>query len=593
MADESGIAELAGFWDFDFSDHALDAMRHWLKDRYGTLEALNHQWNSAFAKWDLVTPDTTREAMQRTDENYSSWADHKEWMDKSFADALQVGVDAAHSVDPEAYVAIEGAQMPGWGGYDYARLSRVLPAMEPYDIGDNIEIIHSLNPSVAFVTTSFAQGPWEKHRLWYELLHGARGNIIWDEKFELVQQDGSIGSRGKEVAPYYTELRSGIGALLINSVRQSDPVAIHYSQASMRTEWIIEQKPRGDAWMERMSWTERKDNDFLRLRDSYCRLVEDQGLQYNFVSYNQVEDGELLRRGYRILILPRSSALSAAEARQIIAFVQQGGTLVVDGDAGTFDEHSRRLPKSSLAALWEGNTGAGKLVRLNALEYHHQRVLGTEALLHDKMRQIAAGADAQPMFEVVNAEGNSVTGVETHTFANGGVTIIGLLSNPQLSVDELGPPEFKSNQRFEKPQVVRLRTPVDLYAYDIRRAKSLGRVRELTLTVNPYEPTFLSFSAIPFPTLRVAAPTEAQRGETVGIGVSFSGHSIAQTHVFHIDVRNPSGQVVPCYSGNVLAPLGQTLKLLPLALNDPLGAWRVTVRDILSGQEQFVGIELR
>jgi len=40
-----------------------------------------------------------------------------------------------------------------------------------------------------------------------------------------------------------------------------------------------------------------------------------------------VEQGELLKRGYPVLILPRSSALSAAEEREIRAFVEQGGTV--------------------------------------------------------------------------------------------------------------------------------------------------------------------------------------------------------------------------------------------------------------------------
>jgi len=51
------------------------------------------------------------------------------------------------SVGPHTRVGIEGAQMPGWGGY--ARLTSTLDAMEPYDIGDNTEIIRSLNPHIA------------------------------------------------------------------------------------------------------------------------------------------------------------------------------------------------------------------------------------------------------------------------------------------------------------------------------------------------------------------------------------------------------------------------------------------------------------
>src|SRR6185437_11967451 len=99
------------------------------------------------------------------------------------------------------------------------------------DIGNNIEILRSINPGIAVVTTAFAHGPWEKHRVWYELLHGNRGLIIWDDKHEFVNADGTPGPRGIEAGTYYNEIRNGIGALLINSRRLADPIAIHYSQA--------------------------------------------------------------------------------------------------------------------------------------------------------------------------------------------------------------------------------------------------------------------------------------------------------------------------------------------------------------------------
>src|SRR5205814_1124403 len=85
------------------------------KQRYGTLSALNRQWGTDFSRWDFVIPMTTNEAMKRADENFSSWADHKEWMDISYARALKTGADAIRSVDPDARVGIGGAQTPGWG----------------------------------------------------------------------------------------------------------------------------------------------------------------------------------------------------------------------------------------------------------------------------------------------------------------------------------------------------------------------------------------------------------------------------------------------------------------------------------------------
>ncbi|HYM12431.1 MAG TPA: alpha-amylase family protein [Bryobacterales bacterium] len=594
LGDESGIADLAAYWDFDFSDESLAGMREWLKQRYGTLAALNRQWGTGFASWDLVMPMTTNQAMQRAGDNFSSWADFKEWMDISYARALEMGAAAVRAADPEAYVGIGGGQMPGWGGYDYARLTKALTAIEPYDIGENIEIIRSLNPRLAVVTTSFARGPREKHRVWYELLHGNRGLIIWDDKYEYVNKDGSTGPRGQEAEPYYAELRNGIGALLAASERQADPIAIHYSQASMRTEWMLAQRPKGEAWVNRSSSSERRDSEFLRLRESFCRLLEDLGLQYNFVSYDQVEQGELLRRGYRVLILPRSSALSAAEAQAIREFVQQGGVLLADGVPGAYDEHSRKLDQPQLADLFGAGAGRGKALLLQGdfLDYRRNRLAGKVGPVLEMMGKLLEGSGVRPAYGVTEEAGGPAVGVETHVFRDGGVTIVGLLSNPQLRVDDLGPPEFRSNQRFEKPRTVKVSLPAELYIYDIRKAKALGKKKDLLVPLDPYEPAIFAVSPFPLPALAVAAPARLGRGQTGDIGLSFGGATPAAAHVLHVDVIDPSGKTVLPYSGNVLARRGHASRPLPLALHDPAGKWEIRVKDLLSGQTRTAAIEV-
>ena len=50
------------------------------------------------------------------------------------------------------------------------------------------------------VTTGFANGKWEKHRVWYELLHNNRGLIIWDQKHEYVGDDGKPGRGARKPA---------------------------------------------------------------------------------------------------------------------------------------------------------------------------------------------------------------------------------------------------------------------------------------------------------------------------------------------------------------------------------------------------------
>src|SRR4029079_6672799 len=133
---------------------------------------LNQQWGTAFTRWDEVVPMTTDDAMKRSDQNFSAWADFKEWMDVAFARAVKSGTDAIHAADPGAVSAIEGAQIPGWGGYDYSRLAPSVDAMELYDSGDNVEMARSFNPRLIMLLTLVALGPVEEHRMWREVLRG-------------------------------------------------------------------------------------------------------------------------------------------------------------------------------------------------------------------------------------------------------------------------------------------------------------------------------------------------------------------------------------------------------------------------------------
>jgi hypothetical protein len=587
LGDESGIADLAAFWDFDFSDQSLAELRVWLKERYGTLAVLNRQWGTQFASWDLVTPQTTAEAMNRSDGNYSSWADQKEWMDIAYARALRMGADAVHSVDPKAFVGIAGAQMPGWGGYDYARITNAVNFLEPYDIGNNIEIIRSLAPSVAVVTTAFARGPWEKHRVWYELLHGNRGLIIWDDKHEFVDRDGAPGPRGAEAAIYYHEIRNGLGALLINSRREAEPVAVHYSQASFRTDWMLRNQSKGEAWANRTSSSERLDSDFLRLRESYCRLVEDLGLQYRFVSYSQLEQGELAYGAYRVLILPDSLALSPTESAAVRDFIRRGGKVIASGDVGTFDQHSRRLSAPQLDDVKD------QMIRLpgDVLNYHRDRLLGKERAVLEAARQVFQAAGVSPRYQVVDETGRDAVGVETHVFRNGGAYIVGLLSNPQLRVDELGPPEFRSNERFEKVRHLRLFFPEEFFVYDIRKSEPIGKRKEVEFSLDPYEPAIYAVLSSSVEALHLSASGSAARGATAA--VSFSVDSHAAVNVFHVELTDPAGNTVAYYGGNLLGAEGRGGMQIPFALNDPAGTWQLKVRDVLTGNTARGSIDVR
>lgn len=596
LSDESGIADLGAQWDFDFSDQSLEAMRLWLQDRYGSLAALNTAWGSSFTDWNLVTPQTTNEAMRRKDENWTSWAEFKEWMDIAYANAIRDGVDAVHSVDPNAYAGVVGAQKPGWGGYDYTRLAKATTVMEPYDIGGSVKLVHSLNPEMPLLSTTFASDNWERHRIWHELFQGNRGLILWDDTQRYIRPDGSKGDGGNNSEGYYNELRDGLAALIIASKGNDDGIAMHYSQPSLRTQWMLERRPDGDAWMKRDASYERSHNDFLRLRESWSHAMEDQGLQYRFVGYDQVAKGELLGSGVRTLLLPNSSSLSQGEADEIRSFIHRGGTVIADGAPGTYDEHSRRLAASPLVDLFPADTnepmhtvayGAGKAISVhyNLQTYLQNRLSGKEGDAARLVADVFRKAGATPKISVTDGKGKPIVGVNVRTFDNGSVQLLTLLSSPQLDVDELGAVNSRTNDRFSKPQPLVVHFPSPVFVRNVRSRQDLGRVSSLSLTMDPYDPTVLAISATPQPAMQSTVPANVKAGDALTLAIH-SAASPAQRQIYHVDVVDPTGVRNRQYSTNVFGEGGAASYTWPLAQNEAPGNWTIRVHEMLTGVVQ-------
>ena len=575
LGDEPGIADLSAFWDFDFSPDSLTGMRHWLRTRYRTLGALNQQWGSDFKTWAAVVPTTTAQAMARKDENYSSWADFKEWMDVAFAHALGRGRDAVHAADTSAYAGIEGAQVPGWGGYDYARLAHAVDLMEIYDDGGNVEIARGLNPALAILTTSGESGAREVHRLWRELLRGSRGVIFWDPDSKIVSTDGKLGERGQALAAPLHDIESGLGVLLAHSARQKDRVAILYSPESMRIQWMRDWRGKGDAWSRRDAEAVYEDDNAVRSSMArFFALMAHGGWEPHVVVSESIEQGALLRNDIRVLVLPRALALSRREAAAIRRFVAAGGTVIADGEIGLFDEHGRRqtiplladvLPAIAGGALASVPFGRGKSVYVDP---------GAETAAA-QMEQLFADAGVAPAIKMRGKSGETVRDIEVYSWRQGDTLILGL----QRDQHDQQPGAHSTPSPETESVIVTL--PRSLYAYDLRERRSLGAGDTLELEVDAVVPSLIALLARPRAAPVLAGPARVMLGDNAA--VTLRAASPARDLLLHIDVVDPSGRTVPYYSGNLLLAAGKGSKRLPFALNDAMGNWRVEARDILSG----------
>jgi len=593
LGDEPGVQDLASFWDFDFSEASLQQMRLWLKQRYPSLAALNSEWGTHFESWSDVVPMTTREAMQRSDDNFARWADFKEWMDVAFARALRVGTDAVHRNDPEALAAIEGAQIPGWGGYNYAYLANAVDLMEIYDFAGNVDILESLNPKMIFLTTSGGGSAQDQRQIWRELLHGSRGLILWDDKSALVRPDGSLGSWGQEAGPLFHELRGGLGALLINSERVADPIALLYSPSSMRTQWMLDQKPAGDAWIGRDADAEYRDNAIRASTRHFTEAFDALGLGYRYVTSDLIARGALEHGGYRVLVLPHAIALSREEAEAIRHYIASGGVLIADEVPGAFDEHSRRLPTPLLADLFPRTAtgavsdavGKGRTILLTPPSLPDHRACLDMAALKPLM-QIMASAGVNAPFDIATADGSLATTVDTYVYRTGGVTLVALQDSACHRPDSVQASD--SNE----PERLFLSLARDAFVYDVRAQKALGHRNKIEIALDRTSPTILAVARHALSAPEVKLPKRVRRGGAATLQIRLSGTSPKARRVLRVDVINPDGKAVPAYSGNVIATGEVTTKRMTLAFNDPTGTWQVRVTDLLSGRAQTANLRV-
>ena len=589
LGDETGIADLAAYWDFDLSKPSLRAMRNWLRRHYGSLAALNTEWGSAFVGWDQVTPTLTAAAMRRADENYAPWADFKAWMDEAFAEALRHGTNAVHGADGRALAGIEGGQVPGWGGYDYLRLARAVDVMELYDSGGNVDLVHAIAPRLKILTTSFQGGPAETHRMWRMLLRGARGLILWDDHGEFAGDAGPLSPRARQAAGFFAAMRRGLGALIVNSRPVTDPVAIVYSPESLRTQWMLDWRNQGAAWSTLSS--SKSGADMERRLDgslvAYLRLLAQSGVSPGVLSAAMIEDGTLQKRHYRALILPETVALSPREAVAIRRFATDGGSVIADSQPGLFDLHSRRYREPALRQLFPRPpstfpssvaVGRGRAVYLAPRPVSTgTAATGSEPL--QAMRRLLREATVKPGFAIATADGTPATGIESHRFSLGAITILALQRAAPGSPTDPG-----------MPVTVTLDRPA--YVYDVGAPSRLGRTGRVALGLDRVRPTILALAPAELAPPILIMQRRLGRGALGAIRVTIADASPAEPRVLHLEVTAPDGQTVPYLSANLVMSGRSITRPLPLALTDPPGRWIVTAADVISGAQATATFEV-
>ena len=645
LGDECSLTCYGDAFDLCWSPYCLAKFRSWLKQVYGSLDKLNEEWNTNFKSWDEVIPMTTEEAQAHGD--YAPWADHRTFMEITFTDIFRFIKEIIMNLDPQAIVGITGTQAPyPHNGCDWWRLDKVLDWLEIYSVGGQEELHRSFSNStiICGATGYGAYGPKLKDQIWRRLFHNHRGALVFWVYSE-IDPDLKFNPSGRDLSEVFNEIERGIGKAIMSAKREHDGIAIHYSMASAHGAWIQDGKITKDLGYS--TWTSKEFKTFMNDRDGWNMLLEHLGFQYNYISTEQIENGILRSGEYRVLILPYSIALSPKEVEEIKNFVKNGGILIADAKIGLMDDHCKYIerlnwipirgalddifgikrtnqtsreagyidiikksydnftapieglpifpvepniePTTGIAlakgkevpAIIINKYGKGVAVYLNFWIANYvelgSKIAKERVLL--LMDSLFKWLNVRPKIELFNTDGSRYYGGEVVRYSSGSIEYVALFVNPDTN----------------KP----VKLIVDLggthHVYNVREKKYLGFTSNVTIVVDPGEPTILALLPYKVEDIEVKIVNKTLiLGSVATLDAKIIvTNGTAKGHTLRFEVYGPDGKERLFYSKNVYLDDSDSAEFsIPFAFNDPKGEWTIKVIDIASGYTKVIKVNI-
>lgn len=336
---------------YDYSDDAARAFREWLRQRYATLDALNHAWGTAFwsqhyADWEQILPPR----LATTHPNPTQQLDFKRFSDHALRQYLRAERDLLLALTPDV-PATTNLMIAGHKGMNYALWARevdfvsndhyVHPSPQALDelsfsanLTGNIAggrpwfLMEHSTSAVNWQPVNLAKKPGEMTRdSLTHVAHGAdavcffqwRQSAAGAEKYHsaMVPHAGPDSEIFRTVTQLGATLR-GL-APVAGSIREPAPAAIVFDWESW---WAVE--------------ADSHPTDRLRYRqealDWYTAFLNI-GIRVDVIPHGTPLNG------YRLVIAPILHMLSEDAAKELRQYAETGGHLVATYFSGTVDEH--------------------------------------------------------------------------------------------------------------------------------------------------------------------------------------------------------------------------------------------------------------
>jgi len=609
----------------------LAAYRRYLQQEYGTIAALNESWGTDYASFDqagLSAPRDNDEAAALRAKNYPRWYDRQAFKGYNFVKLCERFGRRFKELDPQARTGFEGAGGLA-DGTDIDLICRTNGFWSPYP-GLQDEVVRSIAPR------DFIRSNWMGYSkdadsllgVYWRMVTRGTDSVWW-------WMWCGFGSYRGLLAPYMAPwpaikdmerdtqvVRDGLGDLLLRARREDDGIAILYSYPSSFASRIEAGPSYGKYEDDHASWH---------------RVLRALGLQFSYVTDRMLRRGEFAARRYKLLILPRAEAMGPVEAEVVRDFVAKGGTVIADVRPGLYDHHCKPLARGLLDDLFGieragnqemvtadgsirgalgdralaislagacvdpgvralgakpmGSAGAAPLCIVNHIGQGRAVLLNftmsssflaindpaAPAAAADFMAGLLAAAGVEPAITVTDASGRPVRDTEVIRWRGRGVDFLALLGG--------------------KNEKVQISLPRPQHVYDLRERAYLGLRATFAVHKLPTRATFVALSPVKLSAARVEpGPGRIRRGEQLGVRLSYPASRAR--HAARVQVFGPNGahaewfdavvvvepqRQSPAHTGAGKSAAQGAEITLPIAHNDPTGAWTIRATDLYTG----------
>ena len=620
------------------SPSCVKGFREHLRKKYGKIAALNAAWSANYKSFSDIAPVLPAEVKERVfamwrgqAQNFVDWMDHKMYVESVVADFMDF---CNKATGYNIKIGLSGTR-PNAGDYfvglDWWKLvgKRKMRCVVSYG-GAQMDILRSFMHRDDFLARwgggydqsgqnekRHRQGPWGL--LFRDADACAYG--FFAPETPMVFPDLTPRPHAAWVNEQVARIgRGGIGKLIKGSSRLSDGVAIHYSQASIHASRLL-LRMNGRMPTLDSNW------------DSWAAVLGVLGLQFDFVSYEQIENGRL--RDYKVLVMPFSYVVSPRERDRIEEFVRAGGTVIADvvcpeyggmfGSADVedlFGVEQKGLPtlkparlktvdgistakflqgsdrlkptagkaqsrfENDVPAIIVNRIGQGRAICLNLAIADYRTVslagaggeidvvastkLEKKESIEKTVRSVLAMAGVQPEIQATITPTGKNLDAQFFRYRDGRTKYVGIMS--------LKPGGGRITEKDYEP--VKINFGRKAHVYDVIRKSYLGETDEIAFTfVHGKTSLFALLPARPT-RIEIGVITSYSQGEMMTFPVRVNG---GHSGVLLVSLLDADGK--ERYHKQVHVAGGSGSVQVPLALNDPTGTWRVKVTDVATGTE--------